>query len=114
MELREREEREKEQEEREKEQKKFWERIAEVLKEGEDEETSAADKKQTFVSIGSYPPTLKRQISEDGKCLMERALSLDKTTEEETEQGEQEEEDSLDVDYVGNVTLNVDEGWLLI
>ena len=45
---------------------------------------------------------------------MERALSLDKTTEEETEQGEQEEEDSQDVDYVANVTLNVDEGWLLL
>ena len=42
------EEREKEQE---KEQEKFWARIAEILKDEEEEETSAADKSRTFVSL---------------------------------------------------------------
>ena len=107
VELRER----KEREEREKEQEKFWARIAEILKDEEEEETSAADKSRTFVSVGSYPPTLKRHISDDGKSLIERALSLDYITEEETEQ---EEEDNQDLDYAGNVTLNDDEGWLLL
>ena len=111
VELRERKEREEREKEQEKEQEKFWARIAEILKDEEEEETSAADKSRTFVSVGSYPPTLKRHISDDGKSLIERALSLDYITEEETEQ---EEEDNQDLDYAGNVTLNDDEGWLLL
>ena len=38
------------------------------------------------------------------KCLMERALSLDKTTEEETEQESRKKKLAAKVDYVGNVT----------
>ena len=89
--------------------RKFWARIAEILKDEEEEETSAADKSRTFVSVGSYPPTLKRHIS-DGEKFNRTSFIIglyhrggDK----------QEEEDNQDLDYAGNVTLNDDEGWFL-